>query len=1085
MGLVRFALKYPYTIVVVVLLVLVLGITTAGLMPVDILPQFKTPAVQVVTFYPGMPTEVMEKDITTRLERWTGQSVGIARQESRSMIGVSIVKDFFHEGIDPAEAIAQVSSYAMSDLFYLPPGTIPPMVMPFDPTATLPLALVTVSSPTVNETKLYDIAYFDLRNRLQGISGVIAPAIYGGKLRRVLAYVDHDRLEARDLSPMDVVRTLHNFSTSIPTGDAKFGDLDYQIITNGMPERVSEMNDFPIKIDQTGAPVLIKDVGRVEDTHAIQTNAVRISAPPDFQAKRQVYAPIYRQPGANTVAVIDALRAAIPDMLKRLPHGINLNVVMDQSFYVRRAIRNLAVEGGVGAVLAALVIFLFLAEWRSTLVVSLTIPLSILAAFIGLYFTGQSLNGMTLGGLALAVGRLIDDAVVVLENTDRYLRKGTLPPQAAVEAAGEVSIPALVAPIATMLVFFPVVFLTGIGKFLFTPLAIAVAFAIGASYFIAMMVVPLFCAHFLRARDATDTEHSATQLHRFAAEFERRFERLRDRFEVGLSRALEHQPVVLAAAALTFLAAIFLSRFVGRELFPAVDAGQLTIQLRARSGTRIERSEQIVAEVESAIRETVPKHDLAMIISNIGVLLDWPAAYTPNAGPQDAFIDVQFTESRSRSSQEYAAALRRVLNQKFPDIDFSFQSGGMMSAALNQGLPSPIDIQVVGNSLETASQIAEQIKKLAAGVPGAADVRVKQKLDYPAIKVEVDRIRAAYLGLTPLEVVQNVVTSLNSSANFDPAFWIDEKNGNHYFLGAQYPEEKIVSIDTLNNIPLTGHDGSARTLSPFPVRGEPQQASLDSRLEPLALTRGRERFSLLRNLATPSYATAPTEVEHRNINRVIDVYINVAGRDVGGVASDLERRLDAQRPKLPPGYTVTVRGEVQSMRESFGNLFYALILASVLIYLVMVAVFRSFLDPFIVMLAVPLEIIGVVAILLLTGTTFNIQSFLGLIFVVGIDVSNEVLIVDLANRLIAAGRSAKQAVVEAAKIRMRPILMTSLATVIALLPMAIGLGHGSEANIPLARAVLGGFSVATLAALFVAPAIYLLFKTQQATQPGS
>ena len=803
----------------------------------------------------------------------------------------------------------------MSDLFYLPPGTIPPMVMPFDPTATLPLALVTVSSPTVNETKLYDIAYFDLRNRLQGISGVIAPAIYGGKLRRVLAYVDPDKLEARDLSPMDVVRTLRNFSTLIPTGDAKFGDLDYQIITNGMPERVTEMNDFPIKIAQTGAPVLIKDVGRVEDTHAIQTNVVRISAPPDFQAKRQVYAPIYRQPGANTVAVVDALRTAIPDMLKRLPQGINLHVVMDQSFYVRRAIRNLADEGVVGGVLAALVILLFLAQWRSTLVVSLTIPLSILAAFIGLYFTSQSLNVMTLGGLALAVGRLIDDAVVVLENTDRYIRKGPPPAEAAVEAAGEVSMAALVAPIATMLVFFPVVFLTGIGRFLFTPLAIAVAFAIGASYFIAMTVVPLFCAHFLRPHDATHKEHRATLLHRFTAEFERRFERLRDRFEVGLSGSLEHKSTVLAAAAVAFLGAIFLSRFVGRELFPAVDAGQLTIQLRARSGTRIERSEEIVARVESVIRQTVPRHDLAMIISNIGVLLDWPAAYTPNAGPQDAFIDVQFTESRNRSSQQYATTIRRVLNQKFPQIDFSFQSGGMMSAALNQGLPSPIDIQVVGNSLETASQIAEQVKKVVGDVPGAVDVRIKQKLDYPAIRVDVDRIRAAYLGLTPLEVVQNVVTSLNSSVNFDPAFWIDQKNGNHYFLGAQYPEENIVSVDTLKSIPVTRHDGSTPTLSPFPVRNEAQQATVDDRLEPLSSSRGNERFSLLRNLATPSYATAPTEVEHLNINRVIDVYVNVAGHDVGGVASDIERRLDALGPKLPAGYTVAVRGEVQSMRE--------------------------------------------------------------------------------------------------------------------------------------------------------------------------
>src|SRR5216684_5521926 len=418
---VKAALRNPHAVIVLALAILVIGLTAISKLPTDILPTFKTPAVQIVTFYPGMPAEVMEKDITTRLERWTGQSNGIARQEAKSMEGVSVVKDFFREDIDPNTAMSQVTWLAMSDLYYLPPGTIPPMVMPFDPTATIPLALISVSSPTFDETKLYDVAYFDLRNRLQGISGVIAPAVYGGKLRRVLAYVDRDKLQARGLSPMDVVQTLRSFSTLIPTGDAKLGDLDYQIMTNGLPESISEMNDFPIKIDDRGAPVFIRDVGQVEDTHQIQTNVVRITAPPDMRAKRQVYIPIYRQPGANTIAVVNAIRDALPEILKRLPSGINLNVVMDQSFYVRQAIRNLVDEGVIGGLLASLMILIFIAEWRSTLMMAFTIPLSILAALIGLYFTGHSINAMTLGGLALAVGRLIDDGIVVLENIHRYL----------------------------------------------------------------------------------------------------------------------------------------------------------------------------------------------------------------------------------------------------------------------------------------------------------------------------------------------------------------------------------------------------------------------------------------------------------------------------------------------------------------------------------------------------------------------------------------------------------------------------------------------------------------------------------------
>jgi multidrug efflux pump subunit AcrB len=1051
------ALRAPYTVIVAMVAIVVLGLTALSRMPVDILPQFRTPAVQIVTFYPGMPAEVMEKDITTRLERWTGQSAGIARQESRSLIGVSIVKDFFHEDVDPAAAIAQVSSYAMSDLFYLPPGTIPPMVMPFDPTASVPLALITVSSPVFDETKLYDIAYFDLRNRLQGIPGVIAPAVYGGKLRRILAYVDQDRLQARGLAPMDVVAALKQFSTLIPTGSAKLGDTDYQVITNGMPEQVEEMNDFPVKI-QNGAAVFVRDVGEVRDSHQIQTNVVRIGTAPDFAGKRQVYIPIYRQPGSNTIQIVDGIRAALGAILARLPDGVRLDVVMDQSIYVRQAIRSLVNEGVLGGLLAAVMILVFLGSLRSTLVITLAIPLSILAAFIGLYFTGNSINAMVLGGLALAVGRLVDDAIVVLENTVRHLEMGKPAFEAARDGAAEVAMPVLVATIATIVVFCPVVFLTGIGRFLFTPLALAVGFAIGASYLIALTVVPSYCARFLPSAK-TASGHRTGRAH---AQFERGFNAVMTAYRGALTTAMKRPRLTLAAAAGLFIVALAVSPLIGTELFPESDAGQLSIRMRAASGTRIERTETLAAAVEGVVRETIPPAELAMVITNIGVLNDWPAAYTPNAGPQDAFLEVQLTPERTASAREYARRLRARLTETLPELAFSFHTGGLVSAALNFGLASPIDVQVSGNDLTVAHEIAEGVRRAVAAVPGAVDVRIQQRQDYPAIAVDVDRVRAAHLGLTPKAVVQNVVTSLNSSINFDPAFWVDPGNGNHYFLGVQYDEEAIDSLATLENIPV-----STGTNNILAVHTDGNDSVVpSSAVSPALLT----------NLATFRQTTAPTEVSHHNISRVIDVFANVDGRDVGSVAAAIESALAPLRADLPAGYSIQMRGEVQSMQESFASLGFGFLLATVLIYLVMVAQFRSFLDPFIIMFAVPLGLIGVIAILLVTSTTLNVQSFMGVIFMVGIAVSNSVLLVEFANRLRADGRAFDQAAVEAGVVRLRPILMTSLAAVLALAPMAIGLGHGSEANVPLARAVVGGLSVSTALTLIVVPVLYRVTK---------
>ncbi len=950
---IRLALRNPYAVIVMALAILIFGVTALERIPADLLPIFRTPAVQILTFYPGMPAEIVEKDITTRLERWTGQANGVARQESKSLIGVSIVKDYFRPDIDPNTAMSQVTSLAMSDLYYLPPGTIPPMVMPFDPTATIPLALITVSSPRFDETKLYDVAYFDLRNRLQGITGVIAPAVYGGKLRRILAYVDREKLQARGLSPMDVVKAIKSHNLMIPTGNAKFGRFDYQIAANSMVPEVDQINDFPIKIDG-GGPVFVKDVAHTEDSHQIQTNIVRVNG------RRQVYIPIYRQPGANTIQIVDGVKEAIGGILQRLPKGIDLDVVMDQSVYVRKAIASLIQEGVLGAVLAAVMVLLFLGSVRSMAIVILSLPLAVLAACTALFFTGESLNAMTLGGLALAVGLLIDQTIVVLENISRHLEMGKTPLKAALDGASEVATPVLIITLTIAVVFFPVVFLSGIGKFLFTPLALSVILVLAASYVLAMTLVPTCASRLLKVKTHDDRQRSA---------FEHWFDPARERYGRFLQLVLARKKLVLMAAALVFLGSLALYPLIGTELFPSVDAGQLMIRVRAPSGTRVEITEGIVEDMEAVIRQTVPAKELKMMISNIGVLYDWPAAYTPNSGPMDAFVNLQFAEDRTRTAQEYAHPLRRRLREQFPGIEFAFDAGGLITAALNFGRPSPINIQVEGNKLEVAYDIARQIQERVERVPGTVDVRIQQKLDYPQIEVNVDRVKAAYLGLTQENVVKNIVTTLNSSINFDPAFWIDHRNGNHYFIGAQYREEDIESLETLKNIPING------PLQPEPIP--------------------------LRNIADFERTAAPAEVNHLNITRVIDVFANVEGRDIGSVAADIEAKL--KDLETPEGYFVRMRGEVQSMRESFGSLGFGLILAVMLVYLVMVIQFRSFLDPFIVMFAVPLGIVGVLWMLFLTGTNFNIQSLMGIIMMVGIVVAFSLLMVDFANRLRGEG----------------------------------------------------------------------------------
>ena len=1100
---IRTALRNPYLVVVIALMVVVLGAFAYTKIPADLLPMFETSAVQIVCFYPGMPPEVMEKDIMSRLQRWTGQSVGIEHQEAKAMQGVCVVKDFFVEGISMDTAMSQVTAYAMSDMFYLPPGTIPPMTMPFDPTANVPLCLVVVSNPQMDETELYDIAYYELRNKLQSIQGVIAPAVYGGKLRRVLAYVDREKLEAHGLSLMDVQQALLKQNVLIPAGSIKVGNQELQIFTNANVEAWEELNDTPIKTMPGRAPVLMRDVGYVNGkANQIQSNIVRVNG------SRKAYIPIYRQPGANTIQIVRQIKKQLRDIELRLKveraedpkmESLVLSVAMDQSVGVEQANRSLQTAAALGAALAGLVVLCFLRSIRYTFIVVLAIPLAILAAIFGMFFTGDTINAMTLGGLALAIGILVDQSIVVLENVVRHVQLGKPPRQAALDGATEVALPMLVATITFAVVFFPVVFLSGLAKFLFTPLAVAASIAIFASYLISITLVPAYCAQFSKASGGLSTAETSSRL---ALAYEAFLQRL---------LALRYL-VVLGAVVATVVAFVCLTSLVGRELFPTIDASQVQLFVRMPTGTRIEITEERIAAIEQdivaligepdpayAVDQSLEEHpdsDLILLVSNTGVLMDWPAAYTPNTGAMDTFMLVQ-TKGR-QSIFKYVEELRRELNQKYPDVEIAFDTGGMLSAALNMGEPSPIHFQIQSADLERAQEIGQMIVEVAndkSVVQGTADARIAQRIDYPVLNVEMDRELAARQGIFAEDIAKNLVAATNSTVGFDPAFWVDKNKGNHYFFGVQYWEDDLNSIETLRNIPIGGDEHGPRRLG---------------------------------NVAEISMGVGPAVVNHRNITRVTDVYINVLpGYDVGSVVSNIEaglERLGAKRDTdergdlyrlgyftqqdvdngivtgdqidtIPfsdgrsdernfRGISFRMMGEVESMRSSMGQFTSGLVIASLLVYLVMVAQFRSFIDPLIVLLTVPLGFIGVVAALMLTGTNLSVMAFMGIIMMVGIVVEYSIVLVDFANNRVNEGQPVRQAILEAARVRFRPIMMTSLTTWLALLPMAIGF-RGAEATAPLARAIIGGVISATLLSLLVVPCLYVMLKRPGARDVGA
>ncbi len=1037
----NFSLRFPHTIIVGALITTLLGIIAFAKMPVDVFPNLKIPAVVVATFYSGMPPLEMERDITTRFERFFTLGSDIEHIESRSLPGVSIIKVFFQPNANIDVAAASLANLAMADLRHLPPGTLPPLVLKFD-ASSLPVTLVTASGAGFKESQLRDQVQYNVRNQLATIAGASVPPPFGGKYRQIMVYVDREALEARGLTLMNVVHALNDSNLIIPAGDAKIADTDYFIYTNSMIDDLDEINDVPVKIGDGSAPVLVRDVGHAEDAAQIQQNVVRING------QHSVYVPVLKQGNANTIAVVDAVRNLLPE-LTGVPAGMHLNAIFDQSGYIRGAVRSLEHEAVAAAVLASLMILLFLGNFKTTFAIFLSIPLSILAAAFGLYFSGSTINIMTLGGFALAIGRLVDNSVVVLENIDRHLLLGKTPEQAARDGAEEVALPVLASTITTVIVFFPVLFLFGVTQYLFSALALAVVLSMLASYVVSMTLVPIYCARFLTAEEAAAEEEGTGQ--GFFARFIRAYDRFALRYARLLDRLLNHKLKVIGVIAVLFVGTMALYPLIGTELFPRTDAGQFIINLRAPLGSRIEVTEALAGEVEKIIHEVIPERDLSTVVSNLGLAPGFSAIYSSNAASDSGFVMVSLKRDHERSTWEYVAHLRKELRQHVPQLQTFFQSGSIVDAVLNFGLAAPIDVQLSGPDFHQLNQIAQHAKELIGAVPQVADTYIPQEFGYPTLAIKVDRVKAARLGLTQKDVVTNVITALTSNQMIAPSIWIDPHSGNDYFLTVQYPEPDIHSLDTLLNIPVRG-----------------------------ASDHGHENALLLRNVATISREAHPAEADHYNIQRVVDVLVAPRGDDMGGTQAAIQQAL--AQLQLPRDVKISFRGSVSAMQASFASFGFGLAMAVLLLYLVLVAQFRSFLDPVIIMCAVPMGMIGVVLILLGTGTTLNIESFMGIIVMVGIVVANSILLVDFTNQRRREGAELRRAVVEAARIRLRPILITALATIVGLLPIALKLGEGSEASAPLARAAVGGLTVSTILTLILVPAIYELLYARRGVQ---
>ncbi len=1087
-----FSIRNPYFMIVICLALLVIGVTSMARMPVDLFPPINLPEAVVATFYSGMPPEDIEFDITDPLERFFTLGSGIDHMESRSMLGVSIIKVYFQPGTNPDTDASELANLALADLKRLPPGTLPPVVLKFD-ASSLPVALVTVKGEGLNETQLHDYAQFAVRNQIAVVPGAEIPIPFGGKYRQIMVYVDPYKLSSRQLSLMDVVHAVNGANLILPAGDVKMGPYDYFVYSNSLVDNMDQLGKLPLKVDGHSW-VTVNDVGKAEDANQIQYNEVRIDG------QKSAYIPIMKQGGdTNTIAVVDGVRKLIQHLYD-IPPQLKTSLVFDQSIYVKEAIHTVLHEGALGLILTSLMILIFLGSFRATSAVLLSIPLSALAAFVALALLGSTINTMILAGMALAFSRVIDNSVISLENIYRHLEMGAAPRIAAEVGGAEVNLAVLAATLVDVVDFFPVVFLYGVAKFLFTALALAFCLSLLASFVVAMTVIPLFCSRFLKAVPHAETEHknydvvptetaNHSWMDRFNSRFNRMFNKLLDYYEYWVRRALQRPGFTVLVLSGVFLASLGIYPLLGLAFFPKTDAGQFTINLKVPTGTRIEVTDDYVAKVEDLIRHTVAPGDLKRIVSNIGVVPDFSALYTTNAGPYTATVQVALNEPHSFSSFTYMDRVQAAIAKQFPDIRTFFSSGSMVDAILNTGMPAPIDVQVSSPDLHQIYGIAQTLASDFRKVHGIGQIYIPQDMNYPALRLDVDRVHAGELGLTQKDVVDNVITALNSNYMIAPNYWVDRKTGNDYYLTVQFFEQGPAAIHNMadmGQIPLRDPGGSSDGMAGGLHCGLAGSSRPGSTQPSWACSEQGRPTTVLNNVVNVKTIQTSTEVDHYQIQRVIDIYVTPAGEDLQRVTSAVRNIIAKDKKAMSANVRVNLRGMVVGMDESFKSFGFGFLISFILLFLILTAQFKSFIDPFLIMLAIPMGFVGVFIILPLTGATLNVMSLMGVLMLVGIADSNSILIVDFAHNLEREGMAPADAVITACRVRLRPILMTSLATIIGMIPMALKLGTGAEQYAPMAKAIIGGLTSSVLLTIFIVPAAYLLVygKKKPPTAPA-
>jgi multidrug efflux pump subunit AcrB len=1045
---VRVALNRPYTFIVVALLILLISPLVILRTPTDIFPNVNIPIVAALWNYTGLNPEEMEERITSQFERGLTTAVSdMEHIESTTVNGRAIVKIFFHPNAKVEMAVAQVTAVAQASTRQMPPGTVPPYIVVYS-ASSVPILQLALSGKGLSEQQLFDFATSNIRTALATVQGAAIPYPYGGKQRQVMVDIVPELLQAKGLSPADVVNAVGNQNLILPSGTSKIGQFEYDVELNSSPTRVQELNDLPIR-SVNNTTIYIRDVAHVRDGFSPQTNIVR------RDGSRGVLMQVLKVGSASTLDIVREVREQLPAIAAGLPPELKIEPIADQSIFVRAAVTGVVREAIIAACLTAVMILLFLGSWRSTLIIATSIPLSILTSIIVLSALGETINIMTLGGLALAVGILVDDATVEIENIDRNLHNIPELVPAILEGARQIAVPALVSTLCICIVFLPMFFLTGVARYLFVPLAEAVVFAMLASYLLSRTLVPTLAMYLLKPH--SESEPSPWNIFaRGQAAFERGLERMRDSFRGMLAGCVRRRavfiPVFLAACVATFL----LFPWLGQDFFPSTDAGRFDLHFRAKTGTRIEETARTGDQIEAAIHRVIPPGEITSLIDNIGLpysSINMTYSTSAPIGSMDADILVSLREGH-RPTEDYVRALRERLPREFPGVSFYFIPADIVSQILNFGLPAPIDIQISGNNSDASRAFATNLMDQIRTVPGLTDLRVHQPFDQPKILINVDRTKAQESGFTQYDVADSTLVSLSGSFQTTPAFWLDPRNGVSYSVVTQAPQYTLTSLSDLRNIPISASSASGSNA--------------------LGVAATPSRPEILGDVATTSRGAELAVVSHYNIQRVVDIFGSVQDRDLGGVAADINKIIDANRSKLPRGTQLSVRGQVETMRTSFAGLLGGLALAIVLVYALIVVNFQSWLDPFIIITALPAALAGIVLFLFATHTTISVPALMGAIMSVGVATANSILVVSFAKERLAAGDNSSEAAIEAGFVRFRPVLMTALAMIIGMVPMALGLGEGGEQNAPLGRAVIGGLMFATVATLFFVPAVFSL-----------